>query len=115
MTKGQQLQMVVMGVLAWLLIAAARRHGGAPALLIVGALAVAPYWLGPIMIWLTNRSRVPQWDIPAVRGLQVVSGDVRPFFEATDGAFADVGFSLVSMLREKNLTPGYISWVALYM
>jgi len=83
--------------------------------IVIGLLLVAPYWLGPVMIWLTNRSRVPQWDVPGGGGLEPLPKQLRPFFDATDRALVDLRFSLVSVLRQEGLAPGYATWVALYV
>jgi hypothetical protein len=114
MTKSQLLPMAITGIVAWLLVSAARHYGRGMSLVLVLVLAV-PYWLGPVLIWLTNRSRVPRWNVPTALGLESLPTSIRPFFDATDRALVDLGFSLVSVLQQRDLAPGFSSWVALYV
>jgi hypothetical protein len=67
------------------------------------------------MIWLTNRSRVPEWLIPTDPGLAALPRSVHPFFFETHVALTELGFSLVSVLHENNLAPGFSTWATLYV
>jgi hypothetical protein len=113
MTKHQLVPMVATAIVAWLILSGARHFGGG-LLLGLGLLLLIPYWLGPVMVWLTNRSRVPRWDRPTSLGLEAVPASLRSHFEVTQRDFADLGFSLVSFLQENDLAPGYNTWVALH-
>ncbi len=77
----RQWQMVVFALLGWLAISAARGRGLTPFVVTVGVLMVSQYWLGPVLIWLTNRPRVPTWSSSAAAGLEILPADIRPFFE----------------------------------
>ena len=98
-----------------MLIAAIGRQGRSLLLWVLAALFAAPYWLGPVLIWLTNKSRVPQWESPAPNGLADLPLAMRPFFERTDMALVQDRFELVAVLRQATLAPGFTSWVALYV
>ncbi len=114
MTKAHLLPAIILGIFAWLLLSWAGRYGSAVVLAAVGALLLVQYWLGPVLIWATNRSRVPVWETPAATGFESVPDEVRSFFASADGAFVELGFTLVAVLREKDLTPGYSTYFALY-
>ena len=75
----------------------------------------APYWLGPVMVWRTNRSRVPAWHVSSDAAFDALPVEVRPFFEHTGRDLQQCGFILVAVLHETNLVPGYATWVSVHV
>jgi hypothetical protein len=106
--------MLVLAVPAFVIVGLATAKGPVAGIVAVGLLLCSQYWLGPVLIWVTNRSRVPRWDRPSSSGATLLPALTRPFFESTDRAFVELGFAHAATLREENLAPGFVTWVTLY-
>jgi hypothetical protein len=91
-------------------------HGPEPLrfLVVVGVFIVLVYCLGPVLVWLTLRPRVPIWDVVDGDVLDQLRENTRDFFQAADRAFVQPGFSRVAVLHAQDLAPGVTTWIALY-
>lgn len=93
-----------------LLFAVSRSGGWAGLLALLG---LGPYWLAPIMIWLTNVSRVPVWKYPD--GMEGVPASVQSFFQESGRALTEMGFANEAVLNASDLAPGFSTWVAVHV
>jgi hypothetical protein len=68
--------------------------------------------VGPVVIWTKARLLVPEWETPG--RIEVLPGDVRPYFEASDRALVACGFSLAAVAGAEDPYLQVMKWLAIY-